>query len=148
MPQHECLEVICRHCWVDSEAIQNGWGPKSFCPPDEHYIPTLLASKGLDNETDCTVSMPLAQPLSIAEETDCTVSMPLALPLSIAEHHFQPVAAQVQKNTSRVHPCVRAPCGLHHSCEQCMIQCAGLRNFSLVGWAIPTPEGVCDSGNQ
>ena len=45
----------CRHCWVDSEAIANGWGPKAFCPADEHYIPTLLASKGLDNETDCTV---------------------------------------------------------------------------------------------
>ena len=45
----------CRNCWVDSEAIANGWGPKAFCPADEHYIPTLLASKGLDNETDCTV---------------------------------------------------------------------------------------------
>lgn len=48
-------ERNCRHCWVDSEAIANGWGPKAFCPTDEHYIPTLLASKGLDNETDCTV---------------------------------------------------------------------------------------------
>ena len=41
---------------MDSEAIANGWGPKAFCPADEHYIPTLLASRGLDNETDCTVS--------------------------------------------------------------------------------------------
>ena len=40
---------------MDSEAIANGWGPKAFCPADAHYIPTLLASKGLDNETDCTV---------------------------------------------------------------------------------------------
>ena len=42
---------------MDSEAIANGWGPKSFCPSDEHYIPTLLASKGLDDETDCTVNL-------------------------------------------------------------------------------------------
>ena len=48
--------LSCRHCWVDSEAIANGWGPKACCPADEHYIPTLLATKGLDNETDCTVS--------------------------------------------------------------------------------------------
>jgi hypothetical protein len=40
---------------VDSAAIEQGWGPKAFCPPDEHYIPTLLASLGLDNETDCRV---------------------------------------------------------------------------------------------
>ena len=40
---------------MDADAIANGWGPKAFCPADEHYIPTLLASKGLDNETDCMV---------------------------------------------------------------------------------------------
>ena len=58
------LWLHCRHCWVDSEAIVNGWGPKSFCPSDEHYIPTLLASKGLDNETDCTVTSHTAHPCS------------------------------------------------------------------------------------
>ena len=40
---------------MDSEAIEKGWGPKAFCPPDEHYIPTLLAALGRDNETDCRV---------------------------------------------------------------------------------------------
>ena len=48
-----------RHCWVDSAAIEQGWGPKAFCPPDEHYIPTLLASLGKENETDCRVGLPV-----------------------------------------------------------------------------------------
>lgn len=60
----EVAEAFKEHCWVDSEAIANGWGPKSFCPSDEHYIPTLLASKGLDNETDCTVNSHTAHPCS------------------------------------------------------------------------------------
>ena len=56
---------------MDSEAVANGWGPKAFCPSDEHYIPTLLASKGLDNETDCTVRalLPCIIPLSCLGQT-------------------------------------------------------------------------------
>lgn len=41
---------------MDAAAVAGGWGPTSFCPPDEHYIPTLLASLGRENETDCKVS--------------------------------------------------------------------------------------------
>lgn len=41
---------------MDSANINAGWAPKSFCVADEHYIPTLLASLGKDNETDCMVS--------------------------------------------------------------------------------------------
>ena len=44
-----------RHCWVDSANINAGWAPKSFCVADEHYMPTLLASLGKENETDCAV---------------------------------------------------------------------------------------------
>ncbi len=46
-----------RHCWVDSENINKGWAPRTFCPADEHYFPTLLASLGRQNETDCTVQI-------------------------------------------------------------------------------------------
>ena len=49
----------CRHCWVDAAAIEQGWGPKAFCPADEHYIPTLLASLGKEDETDCRVGLPV-----------------------------------------------------------------------------------------
>ena len=35
--------------------MRKGWGPRSFCVSDEHYVPTLLAARGLDAETDCTV---------------------------------------------------------------------------------------------
>ncbi|KAK9789383.1 hypothetical protein WJX73_006397 [Symbiochloris irregularis] len=42
------------HCWIDVENWRKGWQVRSFCVADEHYIPTLLAMKGLDNETDCT----------------------------------------------------------------------------------------------
>ncbi len=51
-----CVVRRNRHCWVDSANINAGWAPKSFCVADEHYIPTLLASLGKDNETDCMVS--------------------------------------------------------------------------------------------
>lgn len=37
-------EVFKRYCW--------SFG-KHICVSDEHYIPTLLASYGLDNQTDC-----------------------------------------------------------------------------------------------
>lgn len=39
-----------RHCYTASNA--QAW--ERFCPSDEHYFPTLLASKGLDGETDCS----------------------------------------------------------------------------------------------
>ena len=37
--------------------MRKGWGPRSFCVSDEHYVPTLLAALGLDAETDCTVGL-------------------------------------------------------------------------------------------
>ena len=52
------LRLACRHCWVDSENMRKGWGPRSFCVSDEHYVPTLLAALGLDAETDCRVRLP------------------------------------------------------------------------------------------
>ncbi len=44
---------LARECWVDTknQPIQR------FCVSDEHYTPTLLAYMGLDNETDCIVSL-------------------------------------------------------------------------------------------
>ena len=37
--------------------MRKGWAPRSFCVSDEHYVPTLLASLGLDSETDCMVRL-------------------------------------------------------------------------------------------
>ena len=53
----DILEQNCvsRHCWVDVWNWRKGWAVKSFCVADEHYIPSLLASLGLSNETDCRV---------------------------------------------------------------------------------------------
>ena len=50
-----CLD---RHCWVDTAAVEAGQAPQAFCPADEHYLPTLLASLGREAETDCTVRSP------------------------------------------------------------------------------------------
>lgn len=41
---HHVKEVFKRYCW--------SYG-KHICVSDEHYIPTLLASYGLDDQTDC-----------------------------------------------------------------------------------------------
>ena len=46
-----------RHCWVDVENWRKGWQVRAFCVADEHYIPTMLALYGLENQTDCTVSI-------------------------------------------------------------------------------------------
>ena len=45
----------CRECWVDSDHLRKNQPLWRFCVSDEHYVPTLLASRGLDNETDCLV---------------------------------------------------------------------------------------------
>jgi hypothetical protein len=42
-----------RECWIDAEAKNRGERPSRFCVADEHYIPTLLAAAGRENETDC-----------------------------------------------------------------------------------------------
>ncbi|CAD7701218.1 unnamed protein product [Ostreobium quekettii] len=39
-------EIFRRHCYSRNS-------PKQVCIPDEHYIPTLIASYNLENETDC-----------------------------------------------------------------------------------------------
>ncbi|KAK9815401.1 hypothetical protein WJX72_003085 [[Myrmecia] bisecta] len=41
-------------CWVDQENMDKGQPLRRFCVSDEHYIPTLIASLNLENETDCT----------------------------------------------------------------------------------------------
>jgi len=41
---HHIKEVFKRYCW--------SYG-KHICVSDEHYLPTLLASYGLDDQTDC-----------------------------------------------------------------------------------------------
>ena len=54
--------IVCsdRQCWVDAAAMEAGQAPQSFCPADEHYLATLLASAGREAETDCTVPPVLA----------------------------------------------------------------------------------------
>jgi len=42
-----------RECWIAAEAKNRGERPSRFCVADEHYIPTLLAAAGRENETDC-----------------------------------------------------------------------------------------------
>lgn len=39
-----------KHCYTVSSA--HAW--ERFCPSDEHYFATLLASRGLEPETDCS----------------------------------------------------------------------------------------------
>ena len=64
----------CRHCWVDAAAIEQGWGPKASARADEHYIPTLLASLGKEDETDCRVGLPV--PLEPASSPHTTARDP------------------------------------------------------------------------
>lgn len=47
--------MVCRECWVDKENLEKGWDLWRFCVSDEHYVPTLLAVLGLDDQTDCKV---------------------------------------------------------------------------------------------
>lgn len=46
MPLTPC-HPPCRHCWTN---ITRDW---PICVSDEHELPTLLASYGLDRQTDC-----------------------------------------------------------------------------------------------
>lgn len=38
---------------MDAEARARGERPRRYCVSDEHYVPTLLAVAGLENETSC-----------------------------------------------------------------------------------------------
>jgi hypothetical protein len=42
-------EMFHRHCFT------NFTSGRPICVSDEHYLPSLMASYGLENATDCTV---------------------------------------------------------------------------------------------
>jgi hypothetical protein len=42
-------ELFRRHCYTNFTSY------RSVCVSDEHYLPSLMASYGLDNTTDCKV---------------------------------------------------------------------------------------------
>ncbi|KAK9848925.1 hypothetical protein WJX84_001940 [Apatococcus fuscideae] len=50
-------DIFAKECWVDKENLEKGWDLWRFCVSDEHYIPTLLAVLGLDDQTDCKGSV-------------------------------------------------------------------------------------------
>ena len=66
------LGCVCA-CFVQVDAIfrsscRRRWDPQwcthRICYPDEHYLPTLLAWHGADNESDCTGELTGAQSLN------------------------------------------------------------------------------------
>ena len=52
--QYALTQDFCgRECWIDAEARTRGQRPSRYCIADEHYIPTLIAAAGREDETDC-----------------------------------------------------------------------------------------------
>jgi hypothetical protein len=47
-------ELFRRHCYTNFTVLIG----RSMCVSDEHYLPSLMASYGLDDATDCKVSCP------------------------------------------------------------------------------------------
>ena len=72
---------------MDKENLEKGWDLWRFCVSDEHYVPTLLAVLGLDDQTDCKVHTPdLFDPL----HQIALYSYPKLCTKSSWQHHGSP----------------------------------------------------------
>ena len=76
--------MFCRECWVDAEHLSRGEPLWRFCVSDEHYVPTLLAFHGLEDETDCQVRTP-SPPLG--RHTTKPLNTPLHIILKPYQHN-------------------------------------------------------------
>ena len=77
------FEEHCKNSWDHDQ------GKHRMCFSDEHYMSTMFAWKGLDNETDCKVLAPVPACLRLPSVTDrlkCIVLTTTAVLSMLAAH--------------------------------------------------------------